>query len=237
MNITVIYATSRKTKSCTYGIAQLLLKELLGDGRLYEFYLPKDMPHVCTGCYGCFMGKEEKCGGAAALAPILSAMEQSDLIIFCVPTYVFHAPGQVKSFLDHFGYRWMVHRPDLSFMKKQAVIINTAGGGGMKSTVKDVKDSMDYWGVVRTHVISQKVWNYDWTTLPESFRREAEEKVRKTAKNVRKRAAHLTPCLKVKILFYLFRFLHKNRKMTPVDDEYWMERGYTEGNYFPNKSL
>ena len=229
MNITVIYATARKKRSCTYGIAQMLISEFLDDGKLYEFQLPKDMPHVCTGCYGCFMGKEEKCGGADDLAPILSAMDQSELLVFCVPTYVFHAPGQVKSFLDHFGYRWMVHRPDLSFMKKQAVIINTAGGGGMKSTVKDVRDSMNYWGVARTHVISQKVWNYDDTTLPDSFRREAEAKVKKTAENVRRRAAHLTPCLKVKCLFYLFRFLHKNRKMTPVDDEYWWEKGYTEG--------
>ena len=99
----------------------------------------------------------------------------------------------------------------------------------MKSTVKDVRDSMDYWGVARTHVISQKVWNYDDTTLPDSFQREAEAKVKKIAENVRKKAAYLTPCLKVICLFYLFRFLHKNRKMTPVDDEYWWEKGYVEG--------
>lgn len=65
------------------------------------------------------------------MAPILKAMEQSGLILFCAPTYVYHVPGQMKSLLDHLAYRWMVHRPDLSFMKKQAVIINTAAGGGM----------------------------------------------------------------------------------------------------------
>ena len=226
MNITVIYATGRKKKSCTYGIAQKLIRELLEDGELYEFQLPKDMNHFCVGCYGCFMGNESKCGGAKALEPIITAMNRSELIVFCVPTYVFHAPGQVKAFLDHFGYRWMVHRPDLSFMKKQAVIINTAGGGGMKSTVRDIKDSMDYWGVARTHVIMQKVWNYDDTSLPESFRKEAEMKVRKTAKKVKRCANHLTPSIKVKCLFYLFRYLHKNRKMTPVDDDYWYEKGY-----------
>ena len=61
-------------------------------------------------------------------------MEQSDIIIFCTPTYVFHVPGQMKMLLDDFAYRWMIHHPDLLFMKKQAVIINTAGGSGMKST-------------------------------------------------------------------------------------------------------
>lgn len=128
MNITVIYATGRRAQSSTYNLARLLICELLDNGRLFEFQLPKDMPHICMGCYACIRGQEQKCGGSAALAPILAAMEQSELLIFCAPTYVFHVPGQMKTLLDHFAYRWMVHRPDLSFMKKQAVIINTAAG-------------------------------------------------------------------------------------------------------------
>lgn len=78
---------------------------------------------------------------AASMAPILAAMKQSELILFCAPTYVFHVPRQMKTLLDHFAYRWMVHRPDLSFLRKQAVIINTAASGGMRSTVRDIKDS------------------------------------------------------------------------------------------------
>lgn len=229
MNITVIYSTGRKARSSTYGIAQMLIKELLGDGELFEFRLPKDMPHICVGCYACIMGREQKCGGAAALAPIITAMEQSDIIIFCAPTYVFHVPGQMKALLDHFAYRWIIHRPDLSFMRKQAVIINTAGGGGMKSTVKEIKDSTDYWGVARTYTLSQKVWNYDWATLPESFRASAEHKVKKTANKVKRHAAHLTPSVKVRRLFSLYRFLHKHQKMTAVDDTYWQDRGYVSG--------
>ena len=118
MNITVIYATGRKTQSCTYQIAQLLIKELLGDGKCFEFHLPKHMPHICTRCRACINGLEQKCGGAASMAPILAAMKQSELILFCAPTYVFHVPGQMKTLLDHFAYRWMVHRPDLSFLRK-----------------------------------------------------------------------------------------------------------------------
>ena len=56
MNITVIYATGRKKPSCSYNIAQLLIKALLTDGELFEFQLPRDMPHVCVGCYGCING-------------------------------------------------------------------------------------------------------------------------------------------------------------------------------------
>ena len=68
MNITVIYSTGRKAQSCTYNIARLLIRELLADDELFEFQLPRDMPHICVGCYACIKGQEQKCGGSAALA-------------------------------------------------------------------------------------------------------------------------------------------------------------------------
>lgn len=239
MNITVIYATGRKAQSASYNIAQLLIRELLGEDELFSFHLPQDMPHICVGCYTCIRGREEACGGAAALAPILAAMQRSELILFCTPTYAFHVPGQMKSLLDHLAYRWMVHRPELSLLKKQAVIINTAAGGGMRSTAQEIKDSTDYWGVARTHILSQKVWDYDWTNLPASFRAAAEKKVARTAKIVRRHAAHLTPSLKVRCLFTLYRFLHGKQRMSAVDDAYWEKMGYLAGNPWevPDKKL
>ena len=158
MNITIIYPHKRKTKSSTYGIAQMALDRLLSGGTLHEFYLPQDMPHVCAGCYACMNGREDKCGGHEYMQKLIAAIDDSELIVFCAPTYVYHIPGQVKTLLDHFAYRWLVHRPDLSLMCKQALIITTAAGGGMKSTVRDIRDSMNYWGIGRTHVITQAVW-------------------------------------------------------------------------------
>ena len=235
MNITVIYASGRKTRSSTYQIAQMLIKELLEDGTCFSFFLPDDMPHICTGCRACILGKEQACGGAAAMAPILEAMEQSGLILFCAPTYVYYVPGQMKSLLDHLAYRWMVHRPDLTFMKKQAVIINTAAGGGMRSTVRDIKDSTENLGFARTHCISQSVWDYAWNDLPESFQKSIQHKVTRTARNVRHCARHLTPSPKVWCEFTLYRFLHKHKKMSTVDDAYWQEHGYNTGWPWKNK--
>lgn len=229
MNITVIYASGQKARSSTYQIAQMLIKELLEDDTCFEFFLPDDMPHICIGCYACIHGKEQACGGAAAMAPILSAIDQSQMIVFCAPTYVFHIPGQMKTLLDHFAYRWMVHRPDLSLMKKQAVIINTAAGGGMRSTVRDIKDSTENLGFARTHTISQSVWDYTWKGLPESFRRSIRRKVKCTARKVRHCSIHLTPSWKVRFLFMLYRFLHKHQKMSAVDDAYWQNQGYNYG--------
>ncbi len=221
MNITVVYATGRKGPSCSYHITQMIVKELLDGGELFEFFLPKDMPHVCLGCYCCIHGEEEKCGGAAALSPILTAIEKSELLIFSTPTYVYHIPGQLKSFLDHLAYRWMVHRPDLSYLKKQALIVNTAAGGGMRSTVRDIQDSLENLGVGRTYHLTQSVWNYDWPSLPASFHSTIEKKVKRTTRTIRSRAGHVTPSLKVRGLYRMYRLLHLKKKMTPVDDAYW----------------
>lgn len=229
MNITVIYATGRRAQSSTYNLARLLICELLDNGRLFEFQLPKDMPHICMGCYACIRGQEQKCGGSAALAPILAAMEQSELLIFCAPTYVFHVPGQMKTLLDHFAYRWMVHRPDLSFMKKQAVIINTAAGGGTRSTTRELKDSTDYWGIAGPIFSPRRCGITIGRTCPRPSAHRRKPKVRRTARRVRRCAANLTPSFKVKCLFTLYQFLHRKQKMSAVDDAYWQEQGYTTG--------
>lgn len=221
MNITVIYANGRRKSSSSYNIAQLLLAELTENGEVSEFFLPEDMPHICVGCRACIDGHEEKCGGAAAMAPILRAMDRSELIVFCTPTYAFHTPGQMKTLLDHLAYRWAVHRPNFTFSEKQAVIINTAAGGGIRSAVKDIKDSLDHMGTAKTHVIAQKVWDYDWTDLPISFHISINKKVRHTVNKIRSNSKHLKPSVKVRCIFMFYRFLHMHNKMSPADDMYW----------------
>ena len=75
-----------------------------------------------------------------------------------VPVYVdkengyrYYAAGQMMSFLDHFGTWWMVHRPLPQMSGKQAVAISTAAGGGMKSTVRDMADSLEMWGIRKVY--------------------------------------------------------------------------------------
>ena len=222
MNITVIKATNRKNSS-TYNAAKYFISKLNNVGEVFEFTLPDDMPHVCKGCYACLNGKEDKCGGYEYLKPINDAFAKSELIIFCCPVWCFHAPGQIKSFLDHYGYRWLVHRPNFDMLKKQAVIITTAGGGGLKSAPKDIKDSADYWGIARTYVVKEAVWGYFWNDMPEKFKKEFLKKLDNTAKKVEKNAKNLKPCLKVKFLFNMFKKLHLGGKMWKIDNEYWQK--------------
>lgn len=222
MNITVIRATSRKNSS-TYNAAQYFISKLNSVGEVFEFTLPRDMPHICCGCYSCLNGKEEKCGGFEYLKPINEAFAKSQLIIFCCPVWCFHAPGQIKSFLDHYGWRWLVHRPNFEMKNKQAVIITSAGGCGLKSAASDIKDSMDYWGIARTYVITQSVWGFFWNEMPEKFKKQFIKKLDKTAAKVEKHAKKLKPSLKVKALYNMFSKLHLKDKMWKLDNEYWKE--------------
>lgn len=75
------------------------------------------------------------------LSPMTRSMDGADLIILASPVYVYHATGAMKAFLDHYGWRWMVHRPEEKMFQKQAVCISTAAGAGMRSTNQDMAHS------------------------------------------------------------------------------------------------
>ena len=228
MKITAIYATERKGVSTTYILAQKAINELRDDDKVYEFFLPKDMNHFCRGCYQCFEGYPEKCGGYEKIHAIRDAMNKSDLIIFTAPVYVFHIPGQLKALLDHFACEWMVHRPNGKMFTKQALIITTAAGGGMRSTIRDIKDSMNFWGVGRLYTYSSATWHPRKPEMTGKVTEEMEGAILKICRKIRKRAAHVKPRLKVKLLFYTYgRLLHK---MTPesIDSMYWKEQGWLD---------
>ena len=65
--------------------------------------------------------------------------------------------------------------------------------------------------------------------MPENFMHKIEQKVEKTVSAIQKNAGNVTPCAKVKGLFYMYRLFHKKRKMNPADDEYWYKKGYVSG--------
>lgn len=46
----------------------------------------------------------------------------------------------------------------------------------MRSTVRDIKDSTDNWGIAQTHCLSQSMWDYNWKNLPDCFKRSIHRK-------------------------------------------------------------
>ena len=171
MKITVINATEKK--GVTYRLKECFLAPLRDKAEITEFYLPKDGPGFCIGCTQCFLTKQDLCKDAAKVRPIEKALLEADLLVFTSPAYVFHTTGAMKALLDHFGYRWMPHRPAKEMFGKRAVIITQCLGAGGKSTAKDIKDSLSWWGVSYIKTYTFKLMSeINWGKIPEKKRAE-----------------------------------------------------------------
>ena len=64
--------------------------------------------------------------------------------------------------------------------------------------------------------------------MPDKFKTSLLKKLDKTARKINKTSEKVTMSLKVKMLYTMFSKLHLKRKMTNVDDEYWIKNYKTE---------
>lgn len=221
MKITVIHGQNHK--GSTYHLAHLLAEKL--GGEITEFFLPKDFNEFCVGCTTCFMDSETKCPHYEKLSPITRAMDDADVIILSSPVYVFHVTGAMKAFLDHYGYRFMVHRPEEKMFRKQAVCISTAAGAGMKSTNKDMTDSTFFWGIGKTYTYGAAVRETSWNRVDDKKKQAADKKLSALAEKIRKKQGSVKPSIKTKAVFAAMRIMQK-RGFNEADAKYWKENGW-----------
>ena len=232
MKITVINGTEKH--GVTYELKEIFLKEFGSQTDVTEFYLPKDCPNFCVGCTTCFLTDEHKCKDAEYIQRIEKALLSADLLVFTSPAYVFHATGAMKVMLDHFGYRWMPHRPAKEMFGKRAVIITQCLGAGGKSAAKDIKDSLSWWGVSSIRICSLKLMSdIHWEKIPEKKRRQMTAKLVRTAEKI-KRIDLTRPArtkLSTKLKFYAVRMMQTGLgKNDPeyTDYKYWKDQGWID---------
>lgn len=226
MKITMIHGQNHK--GSTYHIARMLADKL--DGEVTEFFLPRDFGEFCVGCTNCFQKSERLCPHYEKLLPITQAMDEADVLILDSPVYVYHVTGSMKTFLDHYGYRWMVHRPREEMFHKQAVCISTAAGAGMKSTNKDMADSMFFWGVGKIYTYGIAVAATSYAEIDEKRKEKIQKKTTALAEKIRKNNGKIKVPIKAKMFFYLMRMLQK-KGWNQVDVAYWKERGWDKGKH------
>lgn len=176
----------------------------------------------------------DKCPHFEKQQPILKAMDEADLIILTSPVYVYHVTAPMKNFLDHQGHRWMVHRPRPEMFHKQAVCISTAAGAGMKSTNKDMQDSLFFWGVPKVYKIGIAVRSVNWDTVSPKIRQKIDQAVDKTAAKILKNNGKVKPGIKTKGFFSVMRMLQSKGGLSKPDAEYWKAMGWM-GNKRPWK--
>ena len=229
MKIMVINGTGQRR--ITYRLKEKFL-ENFKDAEITEFYLPKDCPAFCVGCVNCVLKGKEFCKDAGCVQPIVRALDEADLIVMTTPAYVFHATGAMKSFLDHLAYRWMAHRPSEKMFSKRAVIISQCLGAGVKSAVKDVKDSLSWWGVSKIGVFKGKLMGgIDWEKLPERRKKKLEKGIARLSKRFARidygKSARTKLTTKVRFLFCrLVQKAYHGNPPVSCDDAYWTEKGW-----------
>lgn len=221
MNITIIHGQNHQGSTCH--VARRLAEKL--NGSVTEFFLPKDFGEFCIGCTLCFSQTETKCPHFEKLRPITKALDEADVIILASPVYVYHATGPMKSFLDHYGWRWMVHRPEEKMFSKQAVCISTAAGGGMKSTNRDMAHSTFFWGVARTYRYGLAVRATSWEGIRAEKKQAIEKKLAALALKIKKKQGSIKPSIKTKVFFSIMRKLQKGG-WNEADVKYWQDKGW-----------
>jgi multimeric flavodoxin WrbA len=227
MKTVIIYGNEHK--GSTYNVVQLFKNQLnICNDDLIEFFLPKDMPHFCIGCFTCFMKGEELCPHHDNITPIKEAIWNADLLILASPVYVFHVSGQMKTLLDHFAFQFMIHRPNKSMFTKTALAVSTAAGGGIRSAIKDMTGSLTYWGMSRIFTFGSAVYAAKWEEVTEKNKQKIERKVKRLSSKIKLKIYKPNTGLKSKGLFYLFRMVHKKMELIPYDREHWRKHGWLE---------
>ena len=231
MTITVIYGTEKH--GVTYRLTQLFLDCFGQDATVHRFFLPRDCPAFCSGCCSCFLKGEAACKDAAAVQTLRDAILAADLLVLASPVYAFHATAAMKNLLDHLAFQWMVHRPAAAMFSKRAVIITQSIGAGQRSTVKDMRDSLSWWGISQIGVFKMPLMeDVFWERISEKRRALLEKKIRKLGQRTKKLCAQKArPSLLTKTKFMICRAMQKSvyeNNSAGFDAAYWKRQGWLD---------
>ncbi|MBP3249343.1 MAG: NAD(P)H-dependent oxidoreductase [Ruminococcus sp.] len=225
MKVLIISGTAHK--GSTYHIGRIIAEKLASPESISEVFLPKDFGEFCCGCTQCFSVSESKCPHYEKLSPITQLIDSSNVLIFTSPVYVYHCTGAMKAFLDHYGWRWMAHRPEEKMFSKQAVVVSTAAGAGVKSALKDMADSCFFWGIPQTYKLGTAVAATDWDSVKPKLKDSINKKADSIAEKILKRHGKVPVSLKTKGFFKIMSLMQRNG-WNKLDTDYWKAKGWTE---------
>ncbi len=221
MKIVLIHGQSHK--GSTYHIARSLADKL--GGQIEEFFLPRDFKDMCLGCGQCILKDEKLCPHYANIAPITAAIDAADLLILESPVYAYHVTSAMKAFLEHYGWRWMLHRPEGSMFNKQVVCIATAAGGGQKNTCQDMADSAFYWGAGKIYKRGYAIRAMKWADVKPEMKAKIDADMDKLAGKIKGLYGRVKPGLKTRLFFFIMGRIVSIRPDS-VDYAYWKDQGW-----------
>lgn len=221
----IVMINGQNHKGSSYNIGRMIANKISVKEDIVEFFLPRDLNHFCLGCYAC-IDDDTKCPFYEEKNRIMSAVESADVLIFTTPTYCMRASAPMKSFIDLTFNYWMVHRPRKCMFNKQAIVVSTAAGSGTKTAIKDIANTLLYWGVpsVETYGISVQAMN--WAGVTDKKKQTIEKDTTKIANKVLKNK-RVKVGLKTKALFMMMRMMQqKGWGSGEAEKEYWEQNGW-----------
>ena len=99
----------------------------------------------------------------------------------------------------------------------------------MRSTNKDMADSLFFWGVPKTYKFGIAVAATSWKGVSEKKIIKIKKKTDSIASRIIKNNGRVKSGLKTKGFFYLMRMLQK-KGWNEADVRYWKEKGWTGKN-------
>lgn len=225
MKVVIIHGQNHKGSS--YNIGRMIANKISSEEDITEFFLPRDLNHFCLGCYAC-IDDDTRCPFYEEKNKIMSAVEAADALIFTTPTYCMRASAPMKSFIDLTFNYWMVHRPRKCMFTKKAIVVSTAAGSGTKSAIKDITNTLLYWGVpyVLSYGISVQAMN--WNVVADKKKEKIDKDTTKLADKVLKKR-QVKAGIKTKTLFMMMRMMQKmGWGSSDAEKEYWEQKGWLD---------
>ena len=220
MEITMIHGQNHK--GSTYHIASKISEKLSEeDTIIHEYFMPKDTPNFCVGCFQCIQKGEEYCPQADKVQVILASMLRSDIIIIDSPKYCFEMTGQLKTLFDHLAYIWMSHRPRTEMFHKIGIVVSTAAGGGAGSVTKSLKRQLFWWGVPTIYRINFNVNAKSWVEVTEKVKQKIDKKVTAITRKVNHKPGKSKFAIKSKLIFTIMSKMQKTNTWNLTDRNYW----------------
>lgn len=229
MKITVINGTMRH--GSTWHTMDQIRKEIEKKEpvQLTEFFLPKDMPDFCMGCYTCFYKGESACPHARSVTPIVEAITNADLVVLTSPVYGMDVSGQMKALLDHLCFMWMSHRPNPAMFDKIGLTIVTTAGAGLGHTTKTMRNSLKFWGTKKIYSFKVPVSAMKWEDVSEKKKAKLLKASVKTAdlivKSFRNKDRLPKPLFRT-IFFKMMTGMQKKNDWNPTDRKHWENQGW-----------
>lgn len=230
----IVMLNGQNHKGSSYHIGRSIVDKIEGENQVTEFFFPKDLNHFCMGCYQC-IEDVTKCYCYHEKKVIIDAIDAADVIVVTTPTYCMHLSAPLKAFFDLTFDMWMVHRPMESMFTKKSVIVSTAAGSSPKSAMNDVQDALFYMGIPEIIKYGLPVQAMDWEGVSDKKKEKIDKDTDRIAKKLSSGNKPVVR-MKTRFMFMIMGMLHKKGwDSSPVEAEYWKEKGWLAGKKPWNK--